>query len=128
MRKLLCLLILLLPLGVSAKRPRYPAGNVQIAVVKQVLATNPDPGNQLYDFTVKCTNLGDKGVRISNNQFYVVDDLEQSHVVERARYRDQVLLEAGQSVTLERIFIALPRDRKPKVLYLRGLASCPLKK
>ncbi len=127
MRYLLCLLMLLLPLGATAKRARYPAGSVQIAVVKQVLATSPDPSHQLYDFTVKCTNLGNKSMRISNNQFYVVDDREQSHLVERARYRDLVQLEAGQSVTLDRIYIAVPRERKPKFLYLRGLASCPLR-
>lgn len=116
-----------MPLGVSAKRARTPTGHVQIAVIKQAVANNPDPSHQLYDFTVKCTNLGNKSLRISNNQFYVMDDRDQSHLVERARYRDQVVLEAGQSATLERIYIALPRDRKPKFLHLRGLASCPLK-
>ncbi|MBT9588322.1 hypothetical protein IV102_33600 [bacterium] len=125
MRNLLCFLMLVLPIAGLA-RPRQ-TGSVQLAVLQQSAASTADPNSQLYCFQVKCTNLGDKTVRITNNQFYVLDDKGQNHLVERARYRDEQMLDAGQSVTLDRIYIAVPRDSKPKELHLRGLGSCPLK-
>jgi uncharacterized protein affecting Mg2+/Co2+ transport len=115
-----------MPLGVLA-RPNQQQGKVELAVLQQSAANTADPNHQLYCFQVKCTNAGDKSVRITNNQFYVLDDKGKNHLVERARYREEQVLDAGQSVTLDRIYISVPRTSKPKELHLRGLGSCPLK-
>lgn len=127
MRKLLCLLLILLPLTAGARPGQRNAGSVQLVVLDQSAADTADPNNQLYCFKVKCTNSGEKAVRITNNQFYVLDDQGRNHLVERGRYRDEQMLDPGQSVTLDRIYIAVPKTAKPKELHLRNLGSCPLK-
>lgn len=98
-----------------------------IQVVKQNAASTADPNHQLYEFSVKCTNQGQQPVRLSNNLFYVVDDAGGMHHVERGRYPEIEALQPGQSMTLDRIYIAVPRDRKPKELHLMKMGSCPLK-
>ena len=128
MRNLILFLTLLLSCQVSARPQRQQSkGNVQISVVSQQPGNTSDPARQLYNFSVKCTNLGEQAVRVSNNLFYVIDDAGQPHHVERARYPEVVQLEAGKSITMERIYIAVPRSNKPKELHLGNLGVCPLK-
>ena len=121
------LLLSLVVLGAAeARRPRV-SGRVQLEVLRQQQASTGDPGCQLFEFEVRCTNQGNQSLRISNNQFVVVDDLGAKHLVERGRYPDRQVLDPGKPVVFSRIFIAVPRERKPRELQLLNLGSCRLK-
>ncbi len=124
---LLCIVLLLVGSSwqAGARRPRQ--AQVQVELLRQHAASTSDPARQLYEFEVRCSNLGSQAVAVSNNQFFVLDDQGARHGIERARYADRQLLEPGKSVVFTKIYIGLPRDRKPLELHLLNYGSCRLK-
>lgn len=129
MRNLLVLLLLCL-IGQApafSRQPKKPLQVIQLTVQAMVKANTADPVDQLYEFTVSCLNQGDQAYEIGNNMFYLVDDQGVSHPVDRVRNPTRATLAPGKSATFDRIYISIPRQRKPKELHLRGLGSCPLK-
>jgi len=123
----LCIVLLLIggSWQATARRPRQ--AQVQVELVRQHAASTGDPARQLYEFEVRCTNLGSQAVAVSNNQFFVLDDQGARHGVERGRYADRQLLDPGKAVVFAKIYIGLPRDRKPLELHLLNYGSCRLK-
>ena len=122
MRIWICL-FLLVSLGLLA----WAGESVSLSVVSQRAAQTADPNGQLYEYTVKVTNSGDKALQLSNNQFFVLDSAGGKHFVDRVKRPQQVTLAPGKSETFDRIYITVPRSLKPVELHLRKLGSVPVK-
>ena len=101
------------PSGVLARPPV-----LALEVLKTQKGLTNSPTTDLYEFTLRVTNRGTAPVQFTNNSFVLEDSAGARHRLARAWYRQSLVLQPGESTTVDRLYFEIPKTTRPRALGL----------